>query len=193
MDNQVALFFDSVAGGWDNTNAPDAAILEMIADISGAAPDKSVLDAGCGTGVMFPLYLSRNVKQITAVDISEKMLMRARKKYPSDNISFVCCDILYFDCDNTFDCVIVHNAFPHFIRQSESLEKLKKLTAAGGRLTIAHSISRADVLKCHENIPDVSVELPEACELAAMFGEDFENFTVVSDERCYIVSAEKKK
>ncbi len=193
MKDKVAAFFDAAAVNWDKTNDADPAVLEKIADIAGVAEKKTVLDVGCGTGVMFPVYLGRDPARITAVDISEKMLLIAEKKYRNEKISFVCADIASYPLTEQYDCVITHNAFPHFLRQAEALGRLKALTAPGGTLTIAHSISREDVIKCHENVPDVSVVLPEAQELAAAFGDGFENFTVLSDDKCYIVSAAKKK
>lgn len=193
MKDKVACFFDSAAENWDKINHPDPAILEKITDIVGVSENCSVLDAGCGTGVLFPFFLKRNVKEITAVDVSENMLRGAQRKYPDKRITFVCRDIALFSCPRTFDCVLVHNAFPHFLRQKEAVEKLKELTSPGGRLTIAHSISRADVLRCHMDKPDISAELPEAQAIAEMFGDGFEDFTVISDEKCFIVSAVKKK
>ncbi len=192
MKDKVALFFDSVAENWDKTNKPASEVLELIADIAGISENKSVLDVGCGTGVMLPLYIKRNSAQITAVDISQKMIDIAERKYPGEKIRFVCGDITSFSCECRFDCVVVHNAFPHFLRQKEALENLKCLTAHGGTLTVAHSISRDDVLKCHANVSDVSVPLPQAHELCKMFGSDFEKFTILSDEKCYVVSATRK-
>lgn len=193
MKDKVTLFFDSVAENWDSTNHLDSGVLEKIIDIAGVSANKTVLDVGCGTGVLIPFFLKRQVRHITALDISEKMLHKAKKKYHDSDILYVCSDILSFGSNETFDCVVAHNAFPHFLRQHETVEKLKALTSCGGTLTVAHSISRSDVLKCHENVPEISVELPEAQTLADMFGDDFEKFTVISDEKCYIVSATKKK
>lgn len=192
MKDKVALFFDSLAENWDDTNILDSAVLEKIIDIAGISENKRVLDAGCGTGVLIPFFLKRKVSHITAVDISEKMIRKAKEKYPDKEISFICSDILSFDSDEKFDCVMVHNAFPHFLNQEKAIEKLKDLTSCGGTLTVAHSISRSAVLKCHKNVPEISVELPNAQAVADMFGDDFEDFTVISDERSYVVSATRK-
>lgn len=192
MNDKIAAFFDNAAKNWDETSRSDPLILERIAEIAGVCENCSVLDAGCGTGVMFPHYLKRNVREITAVDLSQNMLDEARRKFPSAPITFVCLDAARFDPGRTFDCVTVHNAFPHFSDPDETLRRLAALTSPGGTLTVAHSISREKVLQCHENVPEISFELPEADVLAKRFGTDFENFTIISDETCYIVSAVKK-
>lgn len=193
MKNKAEIYFDKAAETWDQTNKADPTILERIADIAGIAGHSTVLDAGCGTGVMFPLYLRRGVKKLTAVDISEKMLDCAKRKYPKEEIEFVHCDITDFSPERTFDCVMVHNAFPHFLRQREAVERLKALTSPGGTLTIAHSISREAVLNCHRHIPEISEELPTVGVLTEMLGSCFEDVTAVSDGSCFIVSAKKKK
>lgn len=193
MADKVAEYFDAAAEGWDKKSRPDPAILEKIADVACISADKTVLDAGCGTGVMFPVYFGRNVRSVTAVDVSPNMLREAEKKYPGHGVSFVCSDVADISTEKVFDCVVVHNAFPHFLRQREAMDKLRELTAVGGTLTVAHSISRAAVLQCHRAVPDISLRLPEAQTVAEMFGEDFGSFTVISDDKCFIVSAVKNK
>ena len=46
-----------------------------------------VLDVACGTGVLFPYYLSRNVASITGVDLSADMISQARKNF--NNLKFI--------------------------------------------------------------------------------------------------------
>lgn len=67
------------------------------------APGTSVLELGCGTGSM-TRYLSRAGADVTAVDLSEPMLRRARRKNPG--VHFVQADILEFDAGRSFDRVL---------------------------------------------------------------------------------------
>ena len=53
---------------------------------------KSCLEIGCGTGKN-TVWLSSRAQRITAVDLSEKMLSKAREKNSSGNVSFVQADI----------------------------------------------------------------------------------------------------
>lgn len=50
------------------------------------------LEAGCGTGKNTEWLLTK-AKQITAVDLSEDMLVKAKEKIKSDNVEFVQADI----------------------------------------------------------------------------------------------------
>jgi demethylmenaquinone methyltransferase/2-methoxy-6-polyprenyl-1,4-benzoquinol methylase len=49
----------------------------------------SVLDVACGTGVLFPDYLARNVKSVTGIDLSPAMIDVAKVKYSDPRITLV--------------------------------------------------------------------------------------------------------
>lgn len=67
--------------------------------------DKSLLELGCGTGrVTFPL--SKMVKSVVAVDISEEMLDRAKGRNKTTNIDFVLGDITKIDLNHKVDLII---------------------------------------------------------------------------------------
>lgn len=193
MNDAVIRFFNSVAATWDCTNRVNEAAVEKILNIAGVAADKTVLDVGCGTGVLIPYYLSKRVKSVTAIDISEEMIRIAKEKFKDSKITFVCGDIKDFACAAKFDCVIVHNAFPHLMNREETVPKLKALTAQGGTLTIAHSISRRDVLNCHKKIPEISAVLPETGAVAQMLKPELSGIVEISDTEMYLVSGTKKE
>ena len=80
----VAAFFDGRAEHWDLHSAPKETVINTILNSAGVSPGVSVLDVGCGTGVLFPYYLSRNVYHITGVDLSPGMIQRANEKFGND-------------------------------------------------------------------------------------------------------------
>lgn len=47
---------------------------------------KKILDFGCGSGRLFPLYLQKNADEIVGIDISENTLKIAHERYPSEKI-----------------------------------------------------------------------------------------------------------
>jgi SAM-dependent methyltransferase len=64
---------------------------EVLAD-NVALDGKSLLDVGCGLGDLWGFLKERGTEaDYTGVDLSEKMLMEARRRYPQG--SFVCADI----------------------------------------------------------------------------------------------------
>ena len=68
--DSIKEFFDSIAPKWDNEPIADKKILDIILDNGGIRENIDILDVACGTGVLFPYYLERNVKSITAIDNS---------------------------------------------------------------------------------------------------------------------------
>ena len=78
--------------------------------------------------------------------------------------------------------------FPHFPKPERLLERLCGVLRPGGRLTVAHGMSRQALLRHHSGAASrVSLELPEAETLAALLGRWLTVDTVVSDEEKYIV------
>ena len=64
----------------------------------------TVLELGCGSGVLTARMIARGAV-VKAVDGSEAMLRRARRRAPE--ASFARCDILDFNCDQKFDRVLL--------------------------------------------------------------------------------------
>ncbi|MDE0460452.1 MAG: methyltransferase domain-containing protein [Chromatiales bacterium] len=81
----------------------DPHVREALGDVRG----RDVLDLGCGTG-RHTAWLAEAGARVTAVDFSEKMLERARRKVPAAHVRFVVHDLhdpLPFD-DASFDAVV---------------------------------------------------------------------------------------
>ena len=68
----VIAFFDRLAPRWDADMIRSDEIIATILDNAEIGPGADVLDVACGTGVLFPDYLARNVGTLTAVDISSQ-------------------------------------------------------------------------------------------------------------------------
>ena len=191
MDKQdVIAFFDHCAPGWDADQVDRSAVINTILDNARVGEGDEVLDVACGTGVMFPYYLSRGVASVTGIDISGEMAKRAAEKFADESrISVRCGDVeeTIFGC--RFDHVVVYNAFPHFPEPSRLIGRLSLLLKPEGRLTIAHGWSRERINAHHAGAAQkVSNGLMEAEELAALFAPYFTVDTVVSDAEMYQVS-----
>jgi len=188
MDKRdVMRFFDGCAAWWDEDMIRNEEVIARILDNGGIVPGVHVLDVACGTGVLFPDYLKRGVASVTAVDISPEMVKVARSKFPQ--VKVLCGDVEEVDFGRTFDAVMVYNAFPHFPDPARLIKVLAGLVVSGGRLSVAHGMSRAALLEHHAGrASTVSIELLEEKELARLFEPWFQVDTVISDECMYQVS-----
>lgn len=189
----VREFFDSLADSWDDNMIKSQWKIDKIFDISEVTPGKKILDVACGTGVLIPDYINRRVSKCVAVDISEKMTEIAKSKFGKyKNIEFLCADAEYEKFEDEFDCVIIYNAFPHFINPVKLFENLSECLKQGGRITIAHGMSREALIRHHSGSAEkFSTILPEADSLAEMMSTYFEIDTRISDDELYIVSGKK--
>ena len=184
----IRKFFDDLADTWDRDLIIDPGIVNSILDNAAVSKGKTILDVACGTGVLMPFYLEREVKSVTAVDLSPKMIAVALEKYDDQRISFICGDILDVSLPQKYDCIVVYNAFPHFPDQRGLIKRLSSLLKDGGTLTIAHGMSRERINAHHDAAArGVSLGLMEAHELEKLFLEYLSVKTVISDERMYEV------
>ncbi len=191
MDREkIISFFDGCAKNWDAETIRNERVINTILDNSQVKENTRVLDVACGTGVLFPDYIKRGAV-VTGVDISPEMVKIAKKNFPK--IEVICEDVEKLDFSEKFDVVMVYNAFPHFPHPQRVIEKLSTFLRDGGRLSVAHGMSRDDLLKLHnERASEVSLELPEANELSKIFEPFFNIDIIISDSEMYQVSGIKK-
>ena len=184
---EVIRFFDRCAPFWDADMVRKEAVIAAILDNADIRAGIDVLDVACGTGVLFPDYLKRGVASLTAIDISPEMVKLARGKFPQ--VTVLCGDVEQTDFDKCFDVVVIYNAFPHFPEPARLIEHLSKWVKPGGRLTVAHGMSREKIDAHHSGAAHkVSMGLMHQDALAALMGRFVTVDTVISDEEKYIVS-----
>jgi len=184
----IVEFFDRLALGWDADMTRDDDRIARILDFADIKDGVTVLDVACGTGVLVPDYLERDVKAVTGVDISSEMIRIARAKFTDPKVSFVNADIEEASFPEPFDRIVMYNALPHFPEPARFIARLPRLLAPAGRLTIAHGMSRELINEHHSGTASkVSRGLMGARELAAMFSPYF-HVDVVLSEEIYVVS-----
>ena len=190
---EIIAFFDRLAPGWDADMIRHDGIISQILDGAGVREGVRVLDVACGTGVLFPDYLARGVASVTGVDISPEMVKIAREKFTQRNIEVLCADVEELPLERKFDCVVVYNAFPHFPDPEKLIRILTGHLADGGRLTVAHGMSRAAIDHHHEGTASkVSRGLIHEDELATLMEKYLKVEVKISDDRMYQVTAAKK-
>ena len=182
----IAEFFDKCAPWWDADMIRNEPVIATILDNGGIRQGAQVLDVACGTGVLFPDYLARGAS-VTGIDISPEMVKIAQSKFPQ-------VEVLLGDVEETifgrqFDAVMVYNAFPHFPDPAALIRTLAGLVKPGGKLSIAHGMSRAALQSHHAGrASQVSIDLIHEEELKALMEPWFEVDTVISTEEMYQVA-----
>lgn len=188
----IIQFFDRLAPQWDADMIRSDEIIAKIMDGAGIRAGVDVLDVACGTGVLFPDYLARQVASVTAVDISPEMVKIAAAKYPGENITVLCADVEALDTNAQFDCIMVYNAFPHFPDPENLIRTLTTHLKPGGKLTVAHGMSRAEIDRRHQGgASKVSRGLMHEDELAAIFAKYLTVTAKISNDRMYQVTGTK--
>lgn len=191
MDKKkISAFFDRCAPWWDADLIRNEEVLRIILDNAGIVPGIHVLDVACGTGVLFPDYLQRQVASLTAIDLSPEMARLAAAKFPQ--VDVICGDVETTDFGRKFDTVMVYNAFPHFPEPGKLIEVLAGLVRPGGRLSVAHGMSRAALIRHHERASTVSIDLIHEDELAALMSPWFDVDVIISNDRMYQVAGTRR-
>ena len=189
----IIQFFDECAPTWDAEMIRSDEIIGRILDYAEVREGKDVLDVACGTGVLIPDYLQRNVATVTAIDISPEMVKIAEGKFTQEHVKVVCGDVETYAFDRKFDCIVVYNAFPHFPDPKHLIEVLSGHLKPGGVLTVAHGMSRAEIDRRHQGgASKVSIGLMSEDALAEIFETCLQVTVKVSDDRMYAVAGRRR-
>ncbi len=190
--NDVIKFFDMYAADWDAQMVRDDKIIGTILDNAGVRAGSRVLDVACGTGVLIPDYLARGVESVTAIDISPEMVKIAQGKFNQPNVRIMCGDVMVADIGGDYDAIVIYNAFPHFAEPEKLVEILSDKLKKGGRLTVAHGMSRERIDDHHKGAASkVSNGLMEAEKLAEIFNRYINTIQIISDDKMYQVVGER--
>ena len=188
----IIHFFDQCAPWWDEDMIRNEDLIATILDNSGIREGIHVLDVACGTGVLFPDYLGRKVASVTGIDISPEMARIAQNKFPE--VRVICGDVETADFGKQFDAIMVYNAFPHFPDPARLIKVLAGLVKPGGKLSIAHGMSREQLTSHHAGrASKVSIDLIHEKELAALMEPYFDVDVVISNDRMYQVAGIRRE
>jgi trans-aconitate methyltransferase len=101
---------------------------------------KTVLDIGCGAGRWLPLFEGMDY---TGVDISEREIDAAKKRYPGKN--FICADITEWEPTKKYDLIFTSTALQHIV--PEKIHRFsQKLQKWGKRLVMVEGMPTGTLL-----------------------------------------------
>jgi len=127
---------------------------------------KSVLDAGCGTGIFSIIFARNRAARVLGIDISEGSLETARslkKKFNLANADFQKQDMLKLPfADETFDIVWAWGTVHHTTDPLGAVTELNRVLKKGGSLLLA-VYTRTKLTFLHEIIRKTLVRTPKKC------------------------------
>jgi ubiquinone/menaquinone biosynthesis C-methylase UbiE len=145
-------------------------------------PDWTIAEPGCGSGRITRLLCEAiGVEgKIYACDFSRGMVASCKRQgfpaqvvispSPADNLPIA---------DVECDAVVCFNAFPHFEDKQAVLKEFQRVLKPGGKLFIAHSISRKQVDKIHSSA--------HSCAIRDHLVPDEEQFRIMLDKTGFVV------
>lgn len=150
MDNETRAFFDRNAALWDSYEKPEIVpVIDAILDRIGLSQADSVLDVGCGTGILVPHFMQRGVHNFRGIDLSPEMVREYLKKFPGSTVAAADYEEKELYPAGSFTKIIIFNAFPHFDRRELVFNNSFSYLRPGGGLYVVHSMSRAALDRHH--------------------------------------------
>lgn len=171
--DRIAPYFDSLEGFLEGLFFSD-----WRKTLWAKAQGEHILEVGVGTGKNFPYYPENT--RITALDFSEKMLQRAKKKQQRGSIAV---ELELMDvqslcyADNSFDTVIATFVFCSVPLPTKGLQELYRVCKPGGQvLLLEHVLSAKPMMARMMNLMNPLI--------ASVFGANINRQTVKSVQSC---------
>jgi ubiquinone/menaquinone biosynthesis C-methylase UbiE len=191
-------FFDRHAACWDEQyNHNVASQIEELVQRFDLQPGKTVLDVGCGTGVLLP-HLLKKVKDkglLFALDFSWSMIIKAKKNKAKMGIHFINAQVEALPIkDHTIDYVTCLDTFAHVSDQKKAVGEMSRALKKGGQLFIAHTLGKKELAEYHR-LAGVEVEhdtIPEDDKLREMMkNADLRDIEIIDQPNLYLASGRK--
>ena len=116
---------------WGYTSPQKA--VQLLLDAMGS-PELTVLDAGCGTGLVGVLLKEAGMSSLTGIDYSPGMLAEAEKKGVYDALHTMDMNLPLTLPSDSFDAVTCIGTFTSTHVKSEAVKELARVTRSGGVL-----------------------------------------------------------
>ena len=122
----------------------DSRVLEQICGAIEPTKMMSLLDLGCGPGIV-TASLAPNVREVTAYDLTPEMLDKARQRCEKAGLKNVRFELgsaeqLPFK-NKSFDCVVTRLTIHHFPNPRGVMEEVVRVTRRKGKVVVADVVS----------------------------------------------------
>jgi ubiquinone/menaquinone biosynthesis C-methylase UbiE len=127
---EAMLHYDQTAASYDSHYSEEQnAKLKAALEIVPVTDNSSVLDIGCGTGLLFP-YVANKAKLLVGIDISPKLLKQAKKRarqHPSTHLILADADKTPFK-NQTFQNLFAITLLQNMPDPTATLKEMKRIT-----------------------------------------------------------------
>lgn len=174
--NEIEDFFDKLAPTWDELEETPTEFRDILIKKVGIKKGDKVIDIACGTGIVSGVLFEESGKQITAIDLSSKMIEIAKTKFNDEEVHFINDDFITHKFDKKFDVAVIYNAYPHFVDIDAFIKKLYEILDEHAKFAIIHSFSLEGLKNHHKNVKStISREINSLEEEANRFKKYFMN------------------
>ncbi|MCL2626691.1 MAG: class I SAM-dependent methyltransferase [Cystobacterineae bacterium] len=195
-------YFEQLAPQWDRLHPPGEHAeavgwgLGELEKHGGSWEGKTLIDVGCGTGVLLPhLLKGLGEGRLWAVDHAEGMLKQAKARHVDARIHFICEDALSWRfAEGSADGVLCYNSFPHF-PQERALRVFASWLRPGGFFLCWHGAGRRHINRIHREAgPAVAADkLTSAQSLVALAVQaGFVTLSAIDDRLRWLVLLQKR-
>lgn len=152
MTKDSKRFFNETYKNWQKTISPEMElIISRTMALLNVNESDSVLDVGCGTGVLYDTLMKLGITHYLGLDISDKMLASFHLTFPDASTR-----IGNFDAplklDSTYDLCLIFNSIPHFENMEVVFENAFNLLKPNGKFAIVHGRTRKQLALHHQKI-----------------------------------------
>jgi len=139
--------------------------MKRIVAVADLLETDRILDVGTGTGVLIPYFRMAGVDQIVACDISEVMLVEARRR--NAEVEYWRGDVVDLPRElGSFDAVFCNAMFGNVCDQRQTLESVAARLTQKGRVIISHPMGSSFQIQLHREHPQlVPHQLPNRKKL----------------------------
>ncbi|MBP8961241.1 class I SAM-dependent methyltransferase [Patescibacteria group bacterium] len=135
--DRVAKEYDELVGDSGDFNHKTY-INPVVLGILGNVKNYNVLDLACGQGYFSKILHSKGA-HVVGVDISEKLIEIAEKKFGQVGIKFLVRDAANMEgvASNQFDFVVCNMSFHDIEHVSETIDEISRVLQIGGKLVFS--------------------------------------------------------
>lgn len=134
--NLIAPIYGMIVKSIERNYLSSIEVVKQMIDIK----DTEVLDVGAGTGAWGKLFLDNGAKRVVGIDLAEKMVKVARKKYPE--IEFFTCNAEKMSKipDKSFD-IVTSSYVLHGVKSDKRLRILEQMQRIARQAVVIHDFA----------------------------------------------------